>query len=64
MKASINKHGVITLSAESEIEAYALNHWVKEAMFMQEDLARTEQCYVRGSRLIVSVDVEAPDEPR
>ena len=60
MKATMSEKGVITLSPESDLEAYALHHWAKDAIVMREDIERMEQCHVRGSRLIVKTSMDAP----
>ena len=33
MKARINKNGMLIIEAETEIESYALRHWVNENSF-------------------------------
>jgi hypothetical protein len=53
MKATMDQRGVITLQAETPIEAFAISHWVKEALVDIDDIKRGEQCYWRGSKLIV-----------
>lgn len=56
MKASMNVYGVITLEAESSLEAFALRRWSDESWVMREDLKLEESGFVRGSRLIVSTE--------
>lgn len=53
----MDANGVITLSPESSVEAFALRHWTDIALVQQEDPKRREQCHWRGSRLIVSANI-------
>lgn len=61
MKAEIDSHGVVTLTAESSVEAYALRQWVVESLVMQDDVKRAEKCHWRGSRLLVSTNMAKED---
>lgn len=60
MKATMSENGVITISPESDLEAYALGRWSLEAVVMREDIERMEQCHVRGSRLVVQTYMLKP----
>lgn len=57
MIANMDENGVITLQAETSVEAYALRQWAGQALVMQEDVKRLEQCHWRGSKLIVIGEV-------
>lgn len=54
MKATMDNQGVITLAAESSVEAYALTRWADESFVLIYDEKLMESGFVRGSRLIVS----------
>lgn len=54
MKATIDANGVITLEAETSLEAYALRRWSDESFVLMADNKLQETGFVRGSRLIVS----------
>jgi hypothetical protein len=41
MKTEIDQNGKMTISPESELEAYALKSWAKESMRMIETLKTT-----------------------
>ncbi len=60
MIATMDEGGVITLQAESSVEAYALRQWSREALVPISDLARGEQCYWLGSKLLTIAEVSAP----
>lgn len=53
MKAAMDENGVITLSAESSVEAYALDRWSREAYIRLESATLAESYFYRGSRLLV-----------
>lgn len=59
MKATMNADGVITLQAETSVEAYALQHWEREALIPRGDIVRAELTVWRGSML--RLDARAPD---
>lgn len=56
MKADLDSEGVLTITAESPIEAFALRRWAKEA-FVNVDGACPHQGIgnVRGDRLLLYV---------
>jgi hypothetical protein len=60
MKAEMDERGVITLQAETSVEAYALRRWADEAIINEPDIMLDEQCKWRGSRLIVVGSVAQP----
>lgn len=62
MKASIDANGVITLQAETSVESYALKKWSDHALVEVIDVARRENCYWRGSQLVVIAGA-APTHP-
>lgn len=53
MKATMNEDGMITISAESSLEAYALRKWTESAQINIVDVARAETGYWRDSKLMV-----------
>lgn len=57
MRAEMNAQGVITLSPETSVEAYALSKWVAHAAVMVSDIQRAEGMYWRGSMLFVQGSV-------
>ena len=52
MIANMDANGVITLQAETPVEAYALRQWERESLVIEE-----EQSFWRGSKLIVIGEV-------
>lgn len=60
MKAEMSKHGIITLSPETSLEAYALELWAQRASIKANDLERCENRYWLGSRIVVSTDITKP----
>lgn len=58
MKAEMNSHGVITLTPENSLEAYALRQWHASANVKHRDDQRQENEHWRGSRLKVTFDME------
>lgn len=62
MRANMDENGVITLQAESSVEAYALGKWRDHALVEVNDAARRENCYWRGSQLLV-ISGAAPAHP-
>lgn len=57
MIATMDERGVITLQAETGVEAFALRKWAEHALIPVDDLARREGCYWRGSQLLVAAGV-------
>lgn len=60
MKAEMSKHGIITLSPETSLEAYALKLWAEQASIRADDLQRCENRYWLGSRIVVSNEFTKP----
>jgi hypothetical protein len=52
--ASMDENGVLTLQAETSVEAFALRQWVGLSLIQFDDIMRNEQCYWRGSKLLVN----------
>lgn len=65
MRASIDSNGLLTIAAESPLEAYALSTWIKEAGMIFDPLASEmigkETFMWKGSKMLVetSHDVRA-----
>lgn len=38
MKATINKHGVLEIEADGDMENYALRKWAEDSLLFNEDL--------------------------
>lgn len=57
MKATMSAAGVITLQAETSVEAYALRHWVNINLVLQDDMTRNESAHWRGSGLLVNAEL-------
>lgn len=53
MKVEMGETGMLTLSAETSVEAFALKKWCEAALVAQEDVMRGEACHWRGSMLMV-----------
>lgn len=56
MKAIMDAAGVITLSPESSIEAFALRRWVDAAIIPVNDVMRCESHHWRSTYLIVNAE--------
>lgn len=55
MITTMDANGVITISPETPLEAFALKEFVKKAHVFTDDTERNEQCYLRGSCILISV---------
>jgi hypothetical protein len=53
MKAEMDESGVITIKAESGLEAYALDKWSQSSIIFGKHLQYAENSLIRGSRLII-----------
>lgn len=59
MKVDMNEIGVLTITAESGVEAVALRHWTSHnwVEMRPPDVMRSEKAYWRSSGLIVKASV-------
>lgn len=53
MMAHLDEKGVMWITPSTPTEAYALSHWVKEALVRVDDLTRNESQWFRGSKMVV-----------
>lgn len=60
MIANMNANGIITLKAETQLEAYALRKWAESAYVGQSNIKTCEPGHWRSSALMV--DASAPGE--
>ena len=58
MIATMNMHGVIELSPETEIEAFALKRWSEISAVPQDDPMRMETFKWRSSSLVIHLAVK------
>jgi hypothetical protein len=58
MKATMSRNGVITLSPETDCEAFALTHWAAEAAVPQDDVMRCETFKWRSTSLVIDLTVK------
>lgn len=56
MKCEIDDTGLMRVSAETPLEAWALRCWVDAASVLVEDQTRREAMYWRGSKLLVATN--------
>ena len=57
MKADITSDGILTIKAETEIEAYALSRWNNESMGL--DISSSNVVYkIGGSKLMIDVGLK------
>lgn len=54
MITTITKDGLLKITAENDLEEYALRHWRSEAFVGISDLMRGEDYYLRGSKILIS----------
>lgn len=52
MKVEIDENGVMTITSETPIEAFALRNWSEKAEVRFEDLKRMEEVFIRGGKFI------------
>ena len=52
MKADLDENGVMRITPETPMEAFALKHWANAAWVMMDDIVRMEQGHWRGSMLL------------
>ena len=62
MKATMDANGMITLKAESSLEAYALKKWMDSAWICQEDIKRARTGHWSSGHLCV--DARNPEEAK
>ena len=60
MKAEMNASGVITLRPESDIETFALSHWMTKNFVQEADLKLGESGHWRASGLVVGIHKNGP----
>lgn len=61
MKATMDANGVITISAESSLEAFALRHWMDKATIPTDDQLRCIKSHWHTGWL--KVDALTPEPP-
>lgn len=54
MKSTMDSQGVITLSAENSLEAFALQRWVEMAIIRVDDKMRCENHHWRSTYLVIN----------
>jgi hypothetical protein len=56
--ATMSETGIITLQAETSVEAYALKFWSANSEIKVDDLMRGENHYWRGTKLKIQAAIQ------
>jgi len=57
MLATLDRDGVLIIRPESEVEVFALTHWVNQAVIPMKSYQHNEEQFVRGSRIIIETQI-------
>lgn len=60
MKVTMSENGLLTVSAETSTEAWALRKWSEQAIVMRGDDQLNEKCFARGSFFYIDTGAHKP----